>query len=431
MLTRTLLLCLAVQCYASSVWADEAAKKADALDLSQIIATMSGGAPPAAADAQKEYPDFEDVTKDMEQHKGLFTLWFYPEGAKDKDTEKLLCQIPSGSLGEKFMLSTSFSGGGFFTGFPLDERVVKWEEHGRQLLLIEPETSFVTDVDHDVKDVVRRTYPDRIRKAVPIVTKSPSGDPVIDLGGLLKSNFADIGWMSFGRGEISILLGCSGAGKSTLLRLVAGLSRPDRGSVQVAGEEVTQLRERELFRVRERIGMLFQGGALLDSMTVFDNVALPLRERTRLAEADITAEVHRRLDAVGLPGTEGLFPRHLSGGMLRRAALARAIITDPEIVLCDEPFSGLDPVNVRRIEGLLTELSRELGLTLVVTSHHIPSSLRMADRIVFLVDGAAVSGTPDELRASRDKRVINFLEAERDALDEDAPFTSAGSGALA
>jgi phospholipid/cholesterol/gamma-HCH transport system ATP-binding protein len=235
----------------------------------------------------------------------------------------------------------------------------------------------------------------------------------------------------FGRGQISILLGGSGAGKSTLLRLVAGLARPDRGSVRVAGEEVTQLRERELFRVRERIGMLFQGGALLDSMSVFDNVALPLREHTWLSEEDIAAEVNRRLEAVGLPDTEGLFPRHLSGGMLRRAALARAIVTDPEIVLCDEPFSGLDPVNVRRIERLLTELSRKLGLTLIVTSHHIPSSLRMADRIVFLVDGEAISGTPDELRASRDKRVIGFLEAEHDAIDEDALVASAASEALA
>ena len=235
----------------------------------------------------------------------------------------------------------------------------------------------------------------------------------------------------FSRGQISILLGGSGAGKSTLLRLVAGLGRPDRGSVRVAGEEVTQLPERELFRVRERIGMLFQGGALLDSMSVFDNVALPLREHTRLSEEDIAAEVGRRLAAVGLPDTEALFPRHLSGGMLRRAALARAIVTDPEIVLCDEPFSGLDPVNVRRIERLLTELSRKLGLTLIVTSHHIPSSLRMADHIVFLVDGEAVSGTPDELRASRDERVSGFLEAEHGDLDEDTPLASAASGALA
>ena len=155
----------------------------------------------------------------------------------------------------------------------------------------------------------------------------------------------------FPRGQITVVLGGSGAGKSTLLRLIGGLTRPDAGSVRVAGQDVTRLSERQLFEMRERIGMLFQGGALLDSMTVFDNVALPLREHTELSEADIAAEVSRRLEAVGLRDTEDLYPRQLSGGMNRRAALARAIVTDPEIVLCDEPFSGLDPINVRRIEN--------------------------------------------------------------------------------
>jgi phospholipid/cholesterol/gamma-HCH transport system ATP-binding protein len=217
----------------------------------------------------------------------------------------------------------------------------------------------------------------------------------------------------FPQGRITVLLGGSGAGKSTLLRLVGGLNRPDRGRVCVAGQEVHRLGQRELYRVRERIGMLFQGGALLDSMTIFENVALPLREHSRLSEEEIVARVGRRLSAVGLEDTEQLLPRQLSGGMLRRAALARAIVNDPEIVLCDEPFSGLDPLNVRRIESLLVELNRDLGITLAVTSHHIPSALRMADQIVFLVDGEAVSGSPAELLASDDKRVVEFLEAER------------------
>jgi phospholipid/cholesterol/gamma-HCH transport system ATP-binding protein len=214
------------------------------------------------------------------------------------------------------------------------------------------------------------------------------------------------------RGRISVFMGGSGAGKSTLLRLVGGLQRPDRGSVSVAGEELTLLSESALFRVRKRIGMLFQGGALLDSLSVFDNVALPLREHTGLREEEVEVEVAKRLAAVGLPETEELRPRQLSGGMLRRAALARAIVGDPEIVLCDEPFSGLDPLNVRRIERLLGELRTRLGLTLLVTSHHVPSSLRMADRIVFLVDGEAIAGTPEELLRSEDKRVREFLEAE-------------------
>jgi hypothetical protein len=144
---------------------------------------------------EKEFPDFKEVTKDMEEHKGLFSLWYYPEDAKGKDKEKLLCQIPAKFLGQMFMLSTSFSGGGFYTGFPLDERVVKWEEFGKTLLLIEPETRFVIDDKSTISDVVRRTHPDRIHAAIPIVTKSPGGDPVIDLGPLLKSDFADISWM--------------------------------------------------------------------------------------------------------------------------------------------------------------------------------------------------------------------------------------------
>lgn len=227
----------------------------------------------------------------------------------------------------------------------------------------------------------------------------------------------------FPRGRISVILGGSGVGKSTLLRAIGGLVRPQRGRVWVAGEDVMQLAERELYRVRERIGMLFQYGALLDSLPVFDNVALPLREHTHLSEPDIREEVRRRLDAVGLMGTERLLPRELSGGMRRRAALARAIVSDPEIVLCDEPFSGLDPVNVRRIEKLFVSLNQRLGISLLVTSHHIPSTLRMADQIVFLVDGEAVSGTPKELREGPDERVRRFFAAE---LDADADVENGG-----
>ena len=218
----------------------------------------------------------------------------------------------------------------------------------------------------------------------------------------------------FPRGKISVVLGGSGAGKSTLLRMIGGLARPDSGSVQVAGVEITSLPERDLFRMRDRIGMLFQGGALLDSMTIFENVALPLREHTKLSEQDIKAEVRRRLAAVGLPDVEALLPGQLSGGMKRRAALARAVVTDPEIVLVDEPFSGLDPVNVRRIENVLVDLNRRLGLTLIVTSHHLASTLRMAFQLVFLVDGGAVWGAPNELLTSEDERVRLFLAAESD-----------------
>jgi phospholipid/cholesterol/gamma-HCH transport system ATP-binding protein len=238
----------------------------------------------------------------------------------------------------------------------------------------------------------------------------------------------------FPRGQVSVVLGGSGAGKSTLVRMIGGLTRPDRGTVRVAGDDITRLSERQLFRVRDRIGMLFQGGALLDSMTVFDNVALPLREHSKLSERDIAAEVTRRLNAVGLEDVEPLFPRELSGGMNRRAALARAIVSDPEIVLVDEPFSGLDPVNVRRIEALLTELNRRLAITMIVTSHHVASSLRMADRLVFMVDGRAISGAPEDLLASDDQRVVQFLEAEKDQSTDDyalstGAFPAGGGGA--
>ncbi len=238
----------------------------------------------------------------------------------------------------------------------------------------------------------------------------------------------------FPRGRISVVLGGSGCGKSTLMRLVGGLTRPDSGVVRVAGEDITRMSNRRLFDIRERIGMLFQGGALLDSMTVFDNVALPLREHSKRTEPEIRAEVSKRLASVGLEQVEGLYPRELSGGMNRRAALARAIVTDPEIVMVDEPFSGLDPINVRRIEALLVELNRRLEITLVITSHHLASSLRMADRIVFMVDGRAISGTPESLLASDDERVVEFLEAEKDQSTEDfAARTQAfpvGGGAL-
>jgi hypothetical protein len=170
------------------------ASQASAPDLAALMAKAAAN-DAASKESGGGGPKFEEVTKDMKSQEGLFTLWFYPAEAEDKDMERLLAQIPRGLLGEDFMLSLSFSGGGFFTGFPLEERVVRWELHNKQLLLIEPETRFITEGEHTVADVVRRTYPDRIRVAVPIITKSKGGDPLIDLGPMLKSNFADIAWM--------------------------------------------------------------------------------------------------------------------------------------------------------------------------------------------------------------------------------------------
>jgi len=211
------------------------------------------------------------------------------------------------------------------------------------------------------------------------------------------------------KGGIHLLLGGSGSGKSTLLRMIGGLQQPDSGEVRVAGHVLSGLRERQLGEIRKGIGMLFQNGALLDSMTVLENVGLPLREHTKYSRAEIKDRVGEVLRAVGLEDVEPLLPRELSGGMLRRVAFARAIVMEPEILLCDEPFSGLDPLNVSRIEDLLVDLSRKLGLTVVVTSHHMASSLRMADQIILLRDGGCVAGSPEELAASPDEGVKEFL----------------------
>src|SRR5690606_8590774 len=203
---------------------------------------------------------------------------------------------------------------------------------------------------------------------------------------------------AFARGRISVILGGSGSGKSTLLRLIGGLVRPHAGRIEVAGRDITSLSERELCDVRSRLGMLFRGGALLDSLTVYDNLALPLRENTEASPAEIDARVRQRLAAVGLAGCENLLPGQLSGGMLRRAALARAMISEPEILLCDEPFSGLDPLSLKRIESLLAGINHRFGTTLLVVSHHIPSTMRLADQVLLLLPGRVVQGTPQELR---------------------------------
>jgi phospholipid/cholesterol/gamma-HCH transport system ATP-binding protein len=219
---------------------------------------------------------------------------------------------------------------------------------------------------------------------------------------------------AFPAGAVSVVLGGSGCGKSTLLRLIAGLIRPQRGRVLVGDDDVTQLSERALFPVRRKLGMMFQGGALLDSMTVFENVAFPLREHTDLDERAIADEVHDRLEAVGLRDVDDLLPGELSGGMVKRVALARAIIRSPAVLLCDEPFSGLDPISVKRIEVLLTQINRARGITTLVVSHDIDSTMRMAEHVLLLLPGGCFEGAPEELRASADPRVRAFLSRDLD-----------------
>src|SRR4029077_8842301 len=168
--------------------------------------------------------------------------------------------------------------------------------------------------------------------------------------------------------------------------------------------------EHQLFRVRRKLGMMFQGGALLDSLTVFDNLALPLRERGE-PEAAIADEVHDRLVAVGLKDVDGLLPGQLSGGMVKRVALARAIIQRPVILLVDEPFSGLAPISTRRIEGVLLEVNAKFGMTMLVVSHDVPSTMRMADGVGVLLPERAVQGEPRALATGTDRDAVDFLTA--------------------
>jgi phospholipid/cholesterol/gamma-HCH transport system ATP-binding protein len=226
--------------------------------------------------------------------------------------------------------------------------------------------------------------------------------------------FEDLSF-DFPAGRISVVLGGSGSGKSTVLRLIGGLIHPLSGRIFVDGEDITQLSERRMYGVRAKLGMLFQGGALLDSMTVFENLAFPLRERAALRSAEAGARVRETLAAVGLHDADDLLPSQLSGGMIKRAALARAIVMRPLILLCDEPFSGLDPISARRIEALLAEINRRFSMTVVVVSHDIPSTMRMASRVLVLLPEGAVEGSPAELQASTDSRVASFLNPDLDA----------------
>jgi phospholipid/cholesterol/gamma-HCH transport system ATP-binding protein len=217
---------------------------------------------------------------------------------------------------------------------------------------------------------------------------------------------------AFARGRVSVVLGGSGSGKSTMLKVIAGLVRPLAGEVLVDGEDVTRLGERALGRVRRKLGMMFQGGALLDSLTVFDNLAFPLHEHRAMAESAIADAVHRRLRDVGLDDVDALLPGQLSGGMTKRVALARALMMDPVILLCDEPFSGLDPISQRRVEDLLLRVNKEQRITMIVVSHHIPSTVRMADHVVLLLPDRAVEGSPDALLESEDAFVRAFMREE-------------------
>ena len=223
-------------------------------------------------------------------------------------------------------------------------------------------------------------------------------------------------FFSIEKGRITVILGGSGCGKSTLLKHLIGLLKPTRGSILINGKDITVMKEDELNEVRKRMGILFQGAALLNSMTLSDNVALPLREHTRLNESTIQIMVRMRLDLVGLSGFENFYPSQLSGGMKKRAGIARAMALDPEFLFFDEPSAGLDPVTAAGLDELILKLRNVFRMTIVAVTHELASVFAIADYVIMLDLGEMIfSGTLDELKASENPRVRMFLERRPEA----------------
>lgn len=217
------------------------------------------------------------------------------------------------------------------------------------------------------------------------------------------------------KGKITAIMGPSGIGKTTLLRLIGGQIVPDSGEILFDGEDVCTASNKALYQIRQRMGMLFQSGALFTDLSTFDNVAFPIREHTRLPEALIQKLVRMKLEAVGLRGAAHLMPSELSGGMARRAALARAIALDPDLIMYDEPFTGQDPISMGVIVSLIKKLNEALNLTSIVVSHDVTEVLSIADYAYIVADKRIIaSGTPEELRASQDPQVVQFLAGNAD-----------------
>lgn len=210
-------------------------------------------------------------------------------------------------------------------------------------------------------------------------------------------------------GETMVIMGGSGSGKSTFLRHLLGLETPVAGTIRILGEDITRMTWGQMLDLRRKMGVAFQGGALLGSLTVGENILLPLREHTRLDESTMRIMMRLKLDVVNLPGCEDLMPSQLSGGMIKRASLARAIIMDPKLLFLDEPSSGLDPVVAAAIDELILKLN-EAGMSMVVVTHMLESAFKIADRIAVLGEGEVlVCGTIEEVRASKDERVQALL----------------------
>ncbi len=243
----------------------------------------------------------------------------------------------------------------------------------------------------------------------------PDNDIAISVEGLTKSfagrTVLDGIHLDIRRGEIFVIMGGSGCGKSTLLRHMTGAVKPDNGRVLFNGQDLTQLPAHELEKIKRRFGMSFQSAALLDFLSVQDNVSLPLREHTKLSPKIIDIIVKMKLGLVGMQGFEKLMPNELSGGMRKRVGLARAIAMDPEVVFYDEPSAGLDPIACAVVDKLITDLSRKLLLTSVVVTHNMDSVFRIADRIGMLYNGRLLEvGTPEQIKDSKNPIVQQFIQ---------------------
>jgi len=217
--------------------------------------------------------------------------------------------------------------------------------------------------------------------------------------------------LSVSRNEIMVIMGHSGSGKSTLLRYILGLEKTKEGVIKLLGSELSGLNKDELYKLRKRIGVAFQNGALFSSMTVGENIQLPLHENTNLDKNTIQIMSRIKLELMQLSGTESLMPAELSGGMLKRAGLARAVIMDPELLFFDEPSAGLDPITSAHLDNLILQLRDTLNMSIIVVTHEIESAFKIADRIIILDRGEIIlEGNKDEIKMSNDPRIINMLE---------------------